>query len=120
MGVICPLDRLPPEGLPTAMIHVIANIEVHAGRREAFLAEFRKLVPLVLAEDGCIEYGPAVDVPSGIGAQQPLRDDIVTVVEKWQGLEHLRQHLAAPHMLDYRAAVKEMVSDTTLFVLEPA
>ena len=102
------------------MIHVIANIEIHAGRRQAFLAEFRKLVPFVLAEDGCIEYGPAVDTPSGIGAQQPLRDDLVTVIEKWESVEHLRRHLAAPHMLDYRVAVKEMVIDTTLFVLEPA
>jgi quinol monooxygenase YgiN len=102
------------------MIHVIANIELNAGTREAFLAEFHKLVPLVLAEDGCIEYGPAIDLPSGIGLQQPLRDDVVTVVEKWQSLEHLKQHLAAPHMRDYRVAVSEMVVGTKLFVLQPA
>jgi quinol monooxygenase YgiN len=102
------------------MIHVIANIELHAGRRDTFLVEFHKLVPLVLAEDGCIEYGPAIDVPSGIGTQQPIRDDVVTVVEKWQSLDHLKQHLAAPHMQDYRVTVREMVVGTKLFVLEPA
>ena len=102
------------------MIHVIANIELQAGRRDDFLVEFRKLVPLVHAEEGCIEYGPAIDVPSGIGLQQPLRDDVVTVVEKWRSLEHLRTHLAAPHMADYRAVVKDMVLDTKLFVLQPA
>ena len=102
------------------MIHVIANIEIRPGRREDFLVEFRKLVPLVHEEDGCLEYGPAVDVPSGIGLQQPLRDDVVTVVEKWRSLGHLTRHLSAPHMADYRATVKDMVLDTKLFVLEPA
>ena len=37
------------------MIVVIATIEVHAAKREAFLAEFHKLVPLVRAEAGCLE-----------------------------------------------------------------
>ncbi len=50
------------------MIHVIATIELGPGRRESFLAEFRRLVPEVLAEDGCIESGPAVDVESGLAA----------------------------------------------------
>ena len=35
------------------MIHVIATIEVAPGRREAVLAEFHKIVPLVRAESGC-------------------------------------------------------------------
>jgi quinol monooxygenase YgiN len=108
------------EGPPTAMIHVIANIELHAGTRADFLVEFRKLVPLVLAEEGCIEYGPAIDIPSGIGAQQPLRDDVAVVVEKWESLDHLNRHLAATHMRDYRVAVREMVIATKLYVLEPA
>lgn len=102
------------------MIHVIADIELHPGRREEFLAEFRKLVPLVLAEDGCIEYGPAIDVPIGLGAQRPIREDGVTVVEKWQSVEHLKRHLDAPHMHEYRIVVKEMVIGTKLAVLEPA
>ena len=38
------------------MIHVIAEIETTEGKREAFLEEFRKVVPLVLEEAGCIEY----------------------------------------------------------------
>ena len=102
------------------MIHVIANIEIHPGHRVAFLAEFRKLVPLVLAEDGCLEYGPAVDIPTGLVAQLPIRDDVVVVIEKWSSLDHLKTHLTAPHMQTYRDAVREMVIGTKLFVLEPA
>jgi len=102
------------------VIHVIATIELNPGGREAFLAEFRELVPLVLAEDGCLDYGPAVDLATGLTAQPPARPDVVTVVERWASLDHLRRHLAAPHMDDYRPRVKALVARTTLHVLEPA
>ena len=39
------------------MIHVVAKIEVVPGKRDAFLDEFHRLVPEVLAEEGCVEYG---------------------------------------------------------------
>jgi quinol monooxygenase YgiN len=102
------------------MIHVIATIELNPGRRDDFLSEFRRLVPLVHAEEGCIEYGPTVDVATGLSAQPPVRPDVVTVVEKWASLDHLRAHLAAPHMEAYRPKVKDMVVRTTLTVVEPA
>lgn len=102
------------------MIHVIATIELHEGRREAFLDEFRKVVPPVLAEAGCIEYGPTVDAATGLSAQIPLRPNAVTVVEKWESIAHLEQHLVAPHMDEYRSKVKDMVVKTTLVILEPA
>lgn len=102
------------------MIHVIATIELHEGQREAFLAEFRKVVPDVLKEDGCIEYGPTIDVPTDIETQIPVRQNVVTIVEKWASLEHLNRHLVAPHMVAYRPKVKAMVVKTTLLVLTPA
>lgn len=48
------------------VIHVLATTEVKEGKRAEFLEAFSKLVPLVRAEDGCIEYTPAIDVLSGI------------------------------------------------------
>ena len=63
------------------MIFVIATIEVKPGKRDAFLAEFHKLMPKVHKEKGCIEYGPAVDAKSDIKAQIPLRDNVVTIME---------------------------------------
>lgn len=102
------------------MISVIATIELNPGTREAFLAEFHQIVPLVRAEDGCLEYFPAVDVASEIAAQPPLREDAVTVVEKWASLDALRAHLVAPHMVAYRPKVKDFVVKTTIHVLRPA
>src|SRR5262249_32793445 len=101
------------------MIHVIATIELAAGRREEFLKEVRLVVPQVRGETGCIEYGPTVDVPTGIPAQGPPRPDVVTVVEKWANLAALKAHLVAPHMEAYRPRVKHLVRSTTLQVLEP-
>ncbi len=102
------------------MIFVIAAIEVAPGKRDAFLQEFRRLAPLVRQEDGCIEYGPTIDFETNIPAQGEPRPDIVTVMEKWESIEALEDHLIAPHMVDYRSQVKEIVRGTKLQVLQPA
>ena len=102
------------------MIRVIATIELADGRREDFLSAFGRLVPKVLEEQGCLEYEPMVDLPSNIPAQPPARDNVVTVVEKWASIEALEAHLMAPHMLEYRKEVGEMVIASRLRILEPA
>jgi quinol monooxygenase YgiN len=100
------------------MIHVIATIEIAPGRREDFLAAFDEVVPDVRAEAGCIEYGPAVDVAASVG--EPVRNDVVTVIEKWASVEALTTHLEAPHMQRYRRTVKDLVKGVSIRVLEPA
>lgn len=102
------------------MIHVLATIEVHPGKRDAFLAEFHRNVPNVLAEEGCIEYGPTIDVDAGLPVPTPLRDNVVTIVEKWASLDALKAHLTAAHMMEYRVRVRELVASVKLQVLQPA
>lgn len=104
----------------STMIHVIATLEVAPGTREAFLEHFHKLVPTVLAEAGCIGYGPAVDVDANLDVQIGPRENVVTVVEAWESVEALHAHLAAPHMLEYRDAVKDMLVDVKIQVMSPA
>lgn len=101
------------------MIHVIATIQTAAGQREAFLAAFGQLVPLVLAEAGCLEYGPATDLPTSIAAQPPVRNDAVVVIEKWESLAALEAHLVAPHVQRFRDNVKQLVLGTEILVLKP-
>ena len=102
------------------MIHVLATIELAPGTRDKFLAEFKKLIPDVHAEKGCIEYGPAIDAATDIAAQAKVGADKVVIVEKWESLAHLKAHSVAPHMQAYRVRVKDYVKGMELRVLQPA
>jgi quinol monooxygenase YgiN len=102
------------------MVHVIATVELHPGTRDKFLVEFRKLIPDVKAEVGCIEYGPTVDADTDIAIQYKLGPDRVVVVEKWENVAALKAHGVAPHMQAYRAKVKDYVKGMELRVLSPA
>lgn len=100
------------------MIYVIATIEIRDGLRDHFLREFHRIVPLVRDEDGCVEYGPAIDKQTNLG--DPPRANVVTVMEKWSSVTTLEAHLQAPHMARYREVVKDLVLGMKIQVLEPA
>ena len=102
------------------MIHVIATVDLAPRTRDAFLTEFRKLVPLVLAEAGCVEYGPTIDADTGIASQAKIGADRVVIVEKWESVAALKAHSVAPHMQAYRPTVKDYVRGMELRVLTGA
>ena len=101
------------------MISVIATIELNEGRRTAFLEEFHRIVQAVRAERGCIEYGPNVDAKTDIDAQHRNPNE-VTIIEKWESVDALKAHLVAPHMIEYRPKVKDMIVSMRLQILKPA
>ncbi|MBP0493863.1 putative quinol monooxygenase [Pararoseomonas indoligenes] len=102
------------------MVHVVAVITAKPGQREALLALFRANMPAVLAEEGCIEYGPVVDLPDFGPAQAPLGPDTFMVIEKWSSPETLRAHGASAHMVAYGKASREMVAARAVHVLTGA
>lgn len=102
------------------MIHVIATIEIVDGKRDEFLTVFHQLVPKVYAEPGCIEYGPHVDVDTGLERQGGVRPDVITVLEKWKDVPALAKHLQAPHMAEFREQVKDLVKGVKLAVVKAA
>jgi quinol monooxygenase YgiN len=111
-------DGIEREG--RALIHVLAIITTKPGQREAVLREFHANIPNVRAEQGCIEYGPTIDA-EGVGAvQTPLGPDSFVVIEKWESLDALRAHGAAPHMKEYAARTKDMTASRVIHVLSPA
>ena len=101
------------------MIHVLASITVKASERDAFLEIFKANVPKVLEEEGCIEYSATVDFPTELPIQE-TDPNVVTVVEKWETFPHLEAHFTAPHMLEYKTKVEDMVEDVSLKILEDA
>ena len=102
------------------MIHVIAIITAKPGQRENILEAARANIPAVRAEDGCIEYGPAIDA-EGLGSfQTKFGPDTFVVVEKWRDAQALKAHAAAPHMAAYSAKTKDLIASRVIHVLSPA
>ena len=101
------------------MIHVIAIITAKPGRREEVLRHFRANVPNVRAERGCIEYGAAVDADPALPVQTKYGPDTFVVVEKWESMDALKAHAAAPHMAAYGAKTKELLASRVIHILSP-
>ena len=102
------------------MIHVLAVVTAKPGMRDSILAAFRANVPNVLAEQGCIEYGAAVDAENALPFQTRYGPDTFVVVEKWESMDALKAHAAAPHMAEYGAKTKEMIASRVIHILSPA
>lgn len=102
------------------MIHVVAVITARPGQREAILEAFRANMPAVHAEAGCIEYGPTIDAEGIGGFQTKFGPDSFVVIEKWESIEALKAHAAAPHMAAYAAKVKDLIASRVIHVLSPA
>jgi len=52
------------------MINVIASIQIKEGKLPEFIETFKSNVPSVLEEEGCIEYVPTIDLPTGFPPQE--------------------------------------------------
>jgi quinol monooxygenase YgiN len=101
------------------MIHVIAVITAKPGKRAEVLGHFRANVPAVRAEKGCIEYGAAVDADPALPVQTKYGSDAFVVVEKWESMDTLKAHAAAPHMQAYAAKTKELLASRVIHILSP-
>jgi quinol monooxygenase YgiN len=101
------------------MIHVIAVITAKPGQRETILTHFRANIPAVRAEKGCIEYGAAVDAQPALKFQTAYGPDTFLVVEKWESMEALGAHAAAPHMAAYAGKTREFIASRVIHILQP-
>jgi quinol monooxygenase YgiN len=101
------------------MIHVLAVITAKPGMRDSILQTFHANMPLVRAEDGCIEYGAAVDADNALAFQTKCGPDTFLVIEKWASMDALKAHAAAPHMAAYGAKTREMIASRVIHILSP-
>jgi len=102
------------------MVHVIAVITAKPGMRESILQHARANLAAVRAEKGCVEYGTAVDADPAPSMQTKYGADTFLVIEKWESIEALKAHAAAPHMAAYAAKVKDMIANRVIHILSPA
>ena len=97
------------------MIHVLAVITAHPGKRAALMARQRQMLPEVRAEKGCVEYLPTID---GETSPATFGSDIVVVIEKWETREDFAAHATAPHVAAYRADIKDLMAKIEIHVLQ--
>jgi quinol monooxygenase YgiN len=101
------------------VIHVIAVITAKPGMRGAILEAFQANAPTCRAERGCIEYGATVDAENALPFQTKWGSDTFVVVEKWESMDALKAHAAAPHMAAYGAKVKDMIASRNVHIMSP-
>lgn len=102
------------------MVHVIAVITAKPGKRDEILRHFHANIPAVRAEQGCIEYGPAIDADPALPVQTKYGPDTFVVIEKWESMDALQAHAVAPHMKAYAATTRELIAERVIHVLSPA
>ena len=102
------------------MIHVVALLTAHPGKRPALLEAFQANVPAVHAEPGCIEYRPVIDAADAGSNQAKIGEDSFMVIEKWETMEALAAHAASPHMAAYGAKTRDLVAARAVHVLADA
>jgi quinol monooxygenase YgiN len=101
------------------MIHVVAIITAKPGQRETILKAARENLAAVRAENGCIEYGPVVDIDDGT-FQTQLGPDTFVVIEKWTDIDALKAHAVSPHMAAFGKKVKDLIAKRAIHVLTSA
>ncbi len=99
------------------MIHLVVTMQIKPGCRQAFLELFNKIRPSVLAEAGCIQYQLCADIEGGTLPPDP---DCLTLIEQWESDDHLKDHLAAPHMKAFFPVAASLRVSVTVRKLRPA
>ncbi|GAA0425156.1 hypothetical protein GCM10009133_37120 [Cocleimonas flava] len=72
-------------------LSVVVLIEVLPGKREEQIKAFKKVEPLVLAEDGCLQYEMKADQDN---------ENRFIMIERWSSAAALAAHAVSPHMVE--------------------
>ena len=102
------------------MIHVVVYISVKSGMLEQLLAIFQANACVVRTEQGCVEYGAFVDAVDAPSLQSRLGSDSMMVFERWESMKAFTDHANSPHVLQYRANIKNLVVSNTVNVVVSA
>ncbi|RYH11573.1 putative quinol monooxygenase [Tropicimonas sp. IMCC6043] len=89
-----------------SVLTIIADIRIKPGEVEPVLASFRKLIPQVLPEPGCLQY----DLHQN-------NDDPTHLLfyENWETRELWLDHMETAHLAAHKAATEGKVVSTTIY-----
>ena len=88
-----------------AQLTIVANIKAKADKIELVKAELEKLIPITLAEAGCLQYDLHQD------NEDPAH---FLFYENWETREHWQSHMNNQHLKDYLAATDGAVEAFTV------
>jgi quinol monooxygenase YgiN len=61
-----------------------------------------------------------MDADNALPIQTKWGPDTLLVIEKWESMDSLKAHAAAPHMAAYGAKTKELIGSRVIHILSPA
>lgn len=99
------------------MLNVIATISIKQSKVEDFKNIFIANIDNVLNEKGCIEYRLTADFETDF-EQQLIAKNTLTVIEKWATFEDFQNHRLAPHMIEHKLKVQDLVESVSIKVLQ--
>ena len=98
------------------MIYMITRVTLLTGKRTEYIEEFKKITGLVLKQQGCIEYDIYVD-STDERFDNPKRDDVVLLSEKWESIEDLQLHSRSAVMNEFRGRIKGLRANSSYELL---
>lgn len=84
---------------------IVAHIRAEADRIEIVKAELRKLVPITLAEEGCLQYDLHQD------NEDPAH---FMFYENWESRELWQAHMNNRHLKEFKAATEGSIAEFAL------
>lgn len=82
-------------------VTVVALITPSPGQIDAFIEQANWLIPQVHAEKGCLHYSLHRSIDG---------DNSLVYIESWESEADLAAHGQAPHMMEFRGRVKDLVA----------
>ena len=93
-------------------IVVVVVAQAKPGRGEDALAAFQRLAVATHGEDGCRLFALH---------RVPADPERIVLVERWASRAALDEHVAAPHVVEFRTSGGDLwATPTQIMVLEPA
>lgn len=81
---------------------IVAHIHANPDKIDLVKAELQKLIPLTLAENGCLQYDLHQD------NENPAQ---FLFYENWTSRELWQDHMNAPHLAAFKAATEGALAD---------
>ena len=100
------------------MIHVLVTNIIKPDCLDEYLSLAHQLGPMVNKEPGCIRYIYTVDTDSPLSIQDKINKNQVTLIEEWESLNALKEHLAKRHLKEYGKKMAPLRSSVTARVTQ--